>query len=481
MSQKKIIPVILCGGSGTRLWPLSRSSFPKQFLALKENCQNTFIQETYERLIGLENLEEPLIICNEEHRFIVAEQMRERNIKPKSILLEPFGRNTAPAITIAALNTLINGDDPNLLILSADHFIKNKKKFLEIIRSAIKYSDKGKIVTFGVPPIRPETGYGYIKIDSEFKLNVLNGFEINKFVEKPKEKQAKEMISTGKYLWNSGIFLSRASVIINEIKKFYPNIYSTCINSMKSSQKDLNFLRLDVDSFLNCPNISFDIAVMEKTKLGLVFPMDVGWSDVGSWNSLWKESLKDEEGNAKTGNIILRESKDSLIISENRLVVGLGIKDLVVVETNDALLVCNRKNDQDVKDIVSFLKNKEIPEANFHKKGFRPWGNYLSIENGLNWQVKRIEVKAKCSLSLQKHSKRAEHWIVVSGEAFVEIDNKKLILKENQSTFIPVGSKHRLSNKTNEILVIIEVQSGEYLGEDDIVRYEDNYGRINKK
>ena len=478
MSPKKITPVILCGGSGTRLWPLSRSSFPKQFLALQENCQNTFIQETYERLIGLENLDEPLIICNQEHRFIVAEQMRERNIMPKSIILEPFGRNTAPAITIAALNTLINGDDSNLLILSADHFIKNKKRFLEIINSSIKYCNEGKIITFGVPPISPETGYGYIKIDSKFKLNDLEAIEINKFVEKPSLNQAKEMICTGKYLWNSGIFLSKASVIINEIKKFSPTIYTECENAINAAQKDLNFLRLEKNNFLKCPNISFDVAVMEKTKLGLVYPLDVGWSDVGSWNSLWKESPKDEEGNAKTGNIILSKSKNSIVVSENRLVVALGIKNLVIVETSDALLVCNRKNDQDVKDIVSFLKKKELPEANFHKKGFRPWGNYLSIENGLNWQVKRIEVKPNCSLSLQKHSQRAEHWIVVSGEAFVEVDNKELILQENQSTFIPLGSKHRLSNKTNKILVIIEVQSGSYLGEDDIVRYEDNYGRL---
>jgi len=477
MSSNKILPVILCGGSGTRLWPLSRSSYPKQFLSLSENNKNTFIQETFERLKGLDQLMDPLIICNEEHRFIVAEQMREKDILPKSIILEPFGRNTAPAIVFAALNALRDDEDPNLLILSADHFIQDKDKFLEIIKIGLEYSKKEKIITFGVPPSRPDTGYGYIEIETKFNNSSIKALQIEKFVEKPLKNEAKKMIATGRYLWNSGIFLSKSSVIIKEIKKFCPYIYDVCFETFNRSSKDLNFIRLSRDKFFKCPDISFDVAVMEKTKLGFVIPMEVGWSDVGSWNSLWQESSKDIKGNVKTGNIILDKSENNILISNNRLVVGLGIHDLIVVETNDALLVANRKNDQDVKNMVSLLKDKNLSEANFHKKVFRPWGNYLPIEKGDNWQVKRIEVKPNCALSLQMHKHRAEHWIVVSGEAFVKVDNKELTLVENQSTFIPLGSKHRLSNKKNKPLVIIEVQSGNYLGEDDIIRFEDDFGR----
>jgi len=477
MNKNKILPVILCGGSGTRLWPLSRSSYPKQFLALNENSKNTFIQDTFVRLIGLNNLSKPLIICNEEHRFIVAEQMREISIKPLSIFLEPFGRNTAPAITIAALKALEDGQDPHLLILSADHFIKDNEKFRQTIERGIEYSEDGGIITFGVPPIAPETGYGYIETEGQFEAVSNIGIPIIRFTEKPNKDRAKEMISTGRFLWNSGIFLSKASVIIKEIKKFRPDIYKSCVNALSGCKKDLDFWRLDIDPFLNCPNLSFDIAVMEKTKLGIVFPMEVGWSDVGSWNSLWKESKKDDNGNSKLGNVIIEKSENCFLLSSNRLIVALGIRDLIVVETNDALFVGSREKDQYVKKIVSNLKKQNIQEANFHSKGFRPWGNYQSIEKGSNWQVKRIQVNPQCSLSLQKHKYRAEHWIVVSGQAFVEIDNKAQTLKENQSTFIPLGSKHRLSNKTDKMLVIIEVQSGNYLGEDDIIRFEDNYGR----
>jgi len=477
MNSDKILPVVLCGGSGTRLWPLSRSSYPKQFLALSEKNNSTFLQETIQRLSGLNNLSKPLIICNEEHRFIVAEQMREKNIVPKHIVLEPFGRNTAAAITIAALKAIDDGIDQNLLILSADHFIGDNKRFLELIKAGIENSKNDKIITFGVPPSSPETGYGYIESENILKEDSLKALKIKNFVEKPSETKAKEMIASKKYFWNSGIFLSKASLIIKEIKNYAPNIYHSCLETLKNSKNDLNFFRLDENYFFECPNISFDIAVMEKTKLGFVIPMKVGWSDVGSWNSLWKESSKDDEGNSKSGNIILEKSKNCILRSSTRLVVGLGIKDLIVVETNDALLVANRTNDQDVKNIVSILKDKNLPEASHHKKGYRPWGNYLSIERGKNWQVKRIEVNPFSSLSLQKHKHRAEHWIVVSGEAFVEIDNKNLTLGENQSTYIPVGSKHRLSNKTNELLIIIEVQSGNYLGEDDIIRFNDNYGR----
>ena len=477
MPKNKIIPVILCGGSGTRLWPLSRSSYPKQFLALDKNSKNTFIQETFDRLSGLENLSDPLIICNEEHRFIVAEQMREKSINPLSILLEPLGRNTAPAITIAALKLLQEDQDPNLLILSADHLIRDRRKFIETIEKGIEYSEDGLIITFGIPPTSPETGYGYIETDHNYNSMNNIGLAIKRFTEKPNENKAKEMFSSGKYLWNSGIFLARASVIINEIKRFRLDVYDSCVKAFSGSKKDLNFLRLDKDPFLKCPNISFDVAVMEKTKLGFVLPLEVGWSDVGSWNSLWKESEKDENGNSTYGNVILEKSEDCFFMSNNRLLVAMGVKDLIVVETHDALLVVNKDQDQDVKKIVPILNKKKLSEANFHNKGFRPWGNYQSIEKGKNWQVKRIQVNPKCSLSLQKHNYRAEHWIVVSGEATVEIDKKLITLKENESTFIPVGAVHRLSNKTEKMLIIVEVQSGNYLGEDDIIRFEDNYGR----
>tara|TARA_Y100000589_G_scaffold332001_1_gene388516 strand:- start:7071 stop:8507 length:1437 start_codon:yes stop_codon:yes gene_type:complete len=477
MLENKILPVILCGGSGERLWPLSRSSYPKQFLALNEKSKNTFIQETYERLIGLENLIRPLIVCNEEHRFIVAEQMREKSIKPLSIFLEPYGRNTAPAITIAALKLLEENKDPYLLILSADHFIRDKKKFRKTIEKGIEFSKKGLIITFGVNPTSPETGYGYIETNENYKETKNIGFAIKRFTEKPNKNEAKEMILSGRYLWNSGIFLAKASVIIKEIKKFRKDIYNSCVNSLSGCKKDLNFLRLAKVPFSKCPNISFDLAVMEKTKLGFVIPMEVGWSDVGSWNSLWKESTKDENGNAVFGNVILEKSQNCFLMSNNRLLVTMGINNLIVIETNDALLVVNKEKDQDVKKIVANLKNNNLQEADFHNMVFRPWGNYQSIEKGINWQVKRIQINPKCSLSLQKHKYRAEHWIVVSGEAFVEINNKIIILKENQSTFIPVGAKHRLSNKTDKILIIVEVQSGDYLGEDDIIRFEDNYGR----
>jgi len=362
MRSNQILPVILCGGSGTRLWPLSRSSYPKQFLSLNENNKNTFIQETFERLNGISQLMNPLIICNEEHRFIVGEQMREKNIEPKSILLEPFGRNTAPAIALAALSALKNEEDPNLLVLSADHFIQNKDKFQELIKIGLKYSAQGKIMTFGVPPTRPETGYGYIETERQFKSQSVRAMQIRRFVEKPSDYEAKKMILNGNYLWNSGIFLGKSSVIIEEIKKFCPDIYKACVETLNSSRKDLNFIRLGEDPFLKCPNISFDIAVMEKTDLGFVIPMEVGWSDVGTWNSLWMESSKDDSGNVKSGSVILDKSENNLLISNNRLIVGLGITDLIVVETNDALLVANRRNDQDVKTMVSLLKDKNLSD-----------------------------------------------------------------------------------------------------------------------
>ena len=477
MTNESILPVILCGGIGSRLWPLSRTSYPKQFLSLNKNSNNTFLQETYKRLEGIKNLNEPMIICNEMHRFIVAEQLREKNISPSTIFLEPFGRNTAPAVLIAALKAIDNGDDPSLLILSADHFIKDNKKFKNVIKYGLEHSNKGNLVTFGVFPNKPETGYGYIEVERKIDQEKLLGFSINSFVEKPDLETAKKFVFSKKYFWNSGIFLFKASVIINEMKILCPEIYKFCLEAYNFSTRDLDFLRLDKERFNNCPDISLDKAVMEKTKLGIVVPMDVGWSDVGNWSSLWQESEKDIDGNILVGKVINKKVSNSYIMSNHRLVVGLGIEDLIIVETNDAVLVANKEKSQDIKGIVSLLNKKKFTEGNMHKKVFRPWGSYLSIAEDKGWQVKRINVNPGASLSLQKHNYRTEHWIIVSGTALVELEGNTKILKANESTYIPLGFKHRLSNPGKSPLILIEVQSGSYLGEDDIIRFEDNYGR----
>ena len=477
MKNKKIQPVILCGGVGSRLWPLSRTSYPKQFLSLNQDSNNTFLQETYERLIGLRNLFDPIIICNEMHRFIVAEQLREKKINASSIFLEPFGKNTAPAVLIAAFKALENDNDANLLVLSADHFIKDKKKFKEVIEFGAEYSQKGNLVTFGVCPDSPETGYGYIKVNSVLDVNVLKGLKIESFVEKPDLQKAKEFLTSKKYLWNSGIFIFKASVIINEVKRLSPEIYSSCLKSFRNATSDLDFLRLNAEQFNNCPNISLDKAVMEKTNLGIVIPMNVGWSDVGNWKSLWSQSKKNSDRNILSGKVITDKVFDSYIMSNSRLVVGLGLENLIIIETNDAILIANKDKSQDIKKIVSILNKKNFEEGRIHKKVFRPWGSYMSIAEDAGWQVKRINVKPGASLSLQKHRFRTEHWIVVSGTAKVQIENNSSILKENESTYIPLGFKHRLSNPGDIPLILIEVQSGSYLGEDDIERFDDYYGR----
>ena len=474
--ERKIFPVLLSGGSGTRLWPLSRESYPKQFLNLN-NSKKTFLQETQIRLINLKNLEKPIIISNVEHRFIVAEQMRELGVVPNSIILEPFGKNTAPAVTIASLKALEIAKDPIILILPADHTIESIEEFLETIQAGIPYAEKGAIVTFGIPPTYAETGFGYIEAKKNLDFDSKKGELINRFIEKPDKKSAESLILDKKNTWNSGIFLLKAKVAIDEIEKFCPTVLNSCRESLLKSQYDLDFQRLEKDSFLNCPNISFDMAVMEKTKLGTVLPLKVGWSDVGNWDAMWQISDKDENGNFNKGKVFLENVKDSYIHSDSRLVVASGIENLVIVETFDAILVAQKNSSQKIKNIVSKLKNQKFEEAINHRKIYRPWGNYVSIEEGSNWKVKTISVNPGASLSLQKHFYRTEHWIVVSGTASVEIDKTKKILKENQSTFIPLGSKHRLSNQSEKLLTIIEVQSGDYLGEDDIFRYEDNYGR----
>ncbi len=477
MVSDPIIPVILCGGSGSRLWPLSRNSFPKQFLSIDSKDNRTLLQETQERINDLKNLQDPILICNEEHRFVVAEQMRQIDIRPQSILLEPFGKNTAPAIALAALKSLQKENDPILLILSSDHKIKNKKIFIETINAGLEYALNENLVTFGIVPNFPHTGYGYIESENICKDESIKGSRIKRFIEKPSLEKAKIFCEQGTFTWNSGIFLFKAKTIIKEIKKHYPEIIKTCIESLKENLLDLDFQRLNSAAFSACPSISIDNAVMEKTDIGIVVPLQAGWSDIGSWDSVWEISNKDKNRNVISGKVMAEDTIDCLIRSENRLVVGIGLKNLVIVETDDALLISDKGRSEYIKDIVNKLKKNNIPEGQRHKKIYRPWGNYTSIVEDERWQVKLIYVKPGEKLSQQMHHHRSEHWVVVSGTAKIEIDSKEEILSENQSTYIPLGSTHRLTNPGKIPLLLVEVQSGSYLGEDDIKRFHDNYGR----
>ena len=478
--KKKITPVVLCGGSGSRLWPLSRKSYPKQFLQLNNNVKS-LLQNTLLRLKGIDNLNDPILMCNEEHRFIVAEQMREIKIKPFSILLEPFGRNTAPAITIAALKSLELEDesDPILLVLSSDHEIKNTQKFLEVINFGLELAKKNRLVTFGIIPKNPNTGYGYIKSEKPFEENKLSSSNILEFIEKPSLDKAKKYIEEKKFTWNSGIFMFQAKTILEEVKKYAPDLLNFCKESISKSKLDLDFQRIDEEIFEKCPDISIDYAIMEKTKKGTVLPLNAEWNDIGSWESLWEITDKDKNGNYCEGKVISHSSKNCYLSSEKRLLVGIGLNNLVAVETRDAILIADKSSSQKVKDIVSQLRDANFPESEKHSKIYRPWGNYVTIAAELRWQVKMIEVNPNGKLSLQMHHHRSEHWVVVKGRAKVEIENKVDFLTENQSTYIPLGKKHRLSNPGKIPLIIIEIQSGSYVGEDDIVRFEDLYGREN--
>ena len=476
MNATSLLPVILCGGTGSRLWPLSRSSFPKQYLSLFDESNNSLLQETQSRLKNLKDIESPIIICNEDHRFIVAEQMKELNIKPRSILLEPFGRNTAPAIISAALKGCENDCDPTLLILSADHKIEDIEQFLLVINKARKYCEEGKIVTFGVVPTSPEIGYGYINASVPLE-NTLKAYPIEKFIEKPNLETAEQLIKDKKNYWNSGIFMAKSSTLINEATKYCKGLTTICKDSLDASLIDLDFQRINKEKFKDCPNISIDKAIMEKTKIGMVIPFVAGWSDIGSWKTLWEVSKKDENGNVLSGNIVNKFTKNCFIKSDKKLVVGIGIKDLIVVDTNDAVLIVAKDDCQKVKDVVPHLKKIGSNVGTTHQTMYRPWGSYTSIAKGDKWQLKTISVKPKAKLSLQMHKFRAEHWVVVKGTAEIEVNNNKKILKANQSAYIPLGAKHRLSNPDNDLLMMVEVQSGDYLGEDDIVRFEDIYGR----
>ena len=476
--KKKIIPIILCGGSGTRLWPLSRASFPKQYISLTSKNNLSLLQETILRISDLENIENPIFVCNQEHRFYVAEQMREININPQAIILEPSSKNTCPAITLAALLAFKKEHDSTLLVLSSDHVIGNKEKFLESIEISMNVAAfKNKLVTFGIIPSSPETGYGYIESQDQAIEEGLKCYVIKKFIEKPNIDLAKKLFANKNYTWNSGMFAFKTSVILNEIKKFEPEILKCCQKALHDGFKDLDFQRLDEHTFNKCKESSFDVSIMEKTKEGVVVPLDADWSDIGSWNSLWEHESKDKDGNVLSGKVFNYKVKNSYIKSENRLIVANSVENLIIVETNDALLISAKDKTQNIKKIVNNLILEGLPEAKEHRRIYRPWGNYLSLAEDIKWQVKRIEVKPGAKLSMQMHFHRAEHWVVVKGVAKVVIDDEESILEENQSVFIPLGSKHRLCNPGKLTLVLIEVQSGNYLGEDDIIRFQDDYGR----
>ena len=472
-----LIPVILAGGSGTRLWPLSRTSFPKQYLNMHEANKYSLLQNTYLRLKGLKNLMDPIIISNEEQRFIVAEQMREINVTPNSIILEPFGKNTGPAIALASLKTIKKNNDPILLIVSSDHQIEDEHNFRKVIEEGILHANNGRLVTFGIIPNSPETGFGYIETFQELSTNNSSS-KIKRFIEKPDLNLAKVFSKDKHFVWNSGIFLFKASTILGELEKFEPKMLQLCDESIKDGEEDLDFFRINPQFFQQCASLPIDIAVMEKTNLGTVLTLNAGWDDIGSWRSVWENSKKDENGNATIGKVVLEETKNCYIRGEERLIVGLDLNDLIIIETDDALLVSNKDSSQKVKKVVQKLSKANFNEIDQNKKSYRPWGSFTSIEKGDSWQVKRLEIKPRASISLQLHNHRSEHWIVVNGVAKVEINAHTSLLNKNESTYIPAGSKHRLSNPGKETLVMIEVQSGDYLGEDDIIRFEDKYGRV---
>lgn len=467
-----IIPVILSGGTGSRLWPLSRELNPKQFLPLVNEF--TMLQNTIQRLEGLD-CTSPLLICNESHRFLAAEQLRQLEINDAQILLEPFGRNTAPAVALAAMQAIRDGADPILFVLPADHVILNSEKFHASIFKALELAKKDYLVTFGIVPTHAETGYGYIEQGERISDN---GFMVTRFVEKPELETAKNYLETGRYKWNSGMFIFRATTYLKELRTFNPEIYDACELAIKSATKDMHFVRISEDNFINCPNISIDIAVMEKTNKAVMVSLDAGWSDVGSWSALWDVSDKNAEGNLFRGDVLDQQCKNIYVHAESRMVATVGLNDLIIVETKDAVLVAHKDKVQDVKNIVARLKTELRHEHINHREVYRPWGVYDSIDNGHRYQVKKITVNAGAKLSVQMHHHRAEHWIVVSGTAKVTNGENTYLVTENQSTYIPIGQIHALENPGVIPLELIEVQSGSYLGENDIVRFEDKYGRI---
>jgi mannose-1-phosphate guanylyltransferase/mannose-6-phosphate isomerase len=468
-----LVPVILSGGSGTRLWPLSRELYPKQLLPLV--AERTMLQETVARTAGLPDLGAPIVVCNESHRFMVAEQLRELGTTARAIILEPLGRNTAPAVAIAALvaSEGAPADDPVLLVLPADHVIRDVAAFKTAVMLGRTAAKAGGLVTFGVAADRAETGYGYIRrADDPGPV-----FRVAEFVEKPDTATARRYVESGEYFWNSGMFMFHASVFLAELGRHAPAMLAACRASLAAAGSDLDFLRLPAPEFAACPSDSIDYAVMEKTDAAVVVPLDAGWSDVGSWSALADALPRDEDGNVIAGDVIVEDSTGSYLHSTSRLIAAVGLRDHVVVETKDAVLVAARDRVQDVKQLVATLKARGRYETSLHREVFRPWGSYDSIDSGARFQVKRLVVKPGATLSLQLHHHRAEHWVVVSGTARITRGEEVFTLNENESTYIPIGVKHRIENPGKIPLHIIEVQSGTYLGEDDIVRFEDRYGR----
>ncbi|MGB5733497.1 MAG: mannose-1-phosphate guanylyltransferase/mannose-6-phosphate isomerase [Thiohalocapsa sp.] len=486
-------PVILSGGSGTRLWPLSREAYPKQFLPLTGHY--TMLQETVRRLDGLAqehprqalHVLEPVVVCNEEHRFLVAEQLRVLERKAASIILEPVGRNTAPALTLAALAAANAGEDPVLLVMPADHTIADEPGFRGVVADGCKLAEQGAVITFGVVPSKPETGYGYIRQGAVHADAELTGsaYHLHAFVEKPDLETAQGYLASGEYLWNSGIFMLRASVWLDLIGRFRADILQAVEAAIADGRRDGEFSRLDAEQFKNCPSDSIDYAVMERLSgagavaehPALVLPLNVGWSDVGAWPALWEVREQDEAGNVLDGDAFVHDASNNLVIAQQRMVAAVGVDNLIIVETPDAVLVVSKDRAQDVKAVTQYLKDAQRGEHRHHQRVHRPWGAFESIGQGDRYQVKRLSVNPGESLSLQMHHHRAEHWIVVSGTARVTCDDRSFLLAENQSTYIPVGASHRLENPGMIPLEIIEVQSGGYLGEDDIVRFQDVYNR----
>lgn len=469
-----ILPVIMAGGTGSRLWPMSRELYPKQFLRL--GSEYSMLQETISRLDGLD-ISEPMLICNEQHRFLAAEQLRQIEKLTSNIILEPVGRNTAPAIALAALTAIKSGNDPLLLVLAADHVIEDVKSFHNAVNEAVTYASMGKLVTFGVVATGPETGYGYIH-RGELQSDNTIAYSVNSFVEKPNLKTAIEYLESGEYYWNSGMFLFKASRYLEELSKFRPDILEACENSIASVRYDTigDFIRVNQDAFVSCPDESIDYAVMEKTEAAIVIPLNAGWNDVGSWSALWEVNEKDIKGNSLIGDVFTHNSTNCYINTDETLVAAIGVDNLVIINTKDAVLVIDKSKVQDVKKVVEYLKENKRREYRLHRESYRPWGHHDKIVNQPRYQINRLTVKPGGKFSLQKHLHRAEHWVVLSGTAEVTLEDKKFLLTENQSTFIPVGAIHMLENPGKIPLELLEIESGSYLGEDDIIRLKDHYG-----
>lgn len=467
-----LIPVVLCGGSGTRLWPLSRDTYPKQFLRLLG--EQTLLQQTMQRLRTIEGMGPALLVCNESSRFLAAEQLREIGIDDARILLEPMRRNTAPAIAVAALHAIAQGGDPILMVLPSDHVIKDQAAFAKAIQTATEAAEQGNLVTFGITPLGPETGYGYIRAGASAPGQAQ---PVLQFVEKPDRATAEQYLASGNYYWNSGMFVFRASRYLEELTRYQPEIVAACRKAVEFAQKDLDFIRLDSQAYATSPDKAIDYAVMERTERACVVAMEAGWSDIGSWASVWEVADKDTDNNATQGDVMLQDCEDCLVHGTTRLITAVGMRNTVIVETADALLIMDTERAQDTKKLVEKLTKTKRSEASQHREVSRPWGSYDSIGSGKRFQVKRITVKPGAKLSLQMHHHRAEHWVVVKGTAKITNAEQDFLLTENQSTYIPVGVVHSLENPGKIPLELIEIQSGAYLGEDDIVRLQDRYGR----